>query len=114
MLKSIEYKNNPLDIIDPDIPIITCLQSSDGSEDHTVSIYKNWIFDGNFTHALALLPETLDLCCSSDTKQCKFMSMLHTYSMPFFKQYIDSQINLDAKIREKKKRNKQKGIKRHL
>ena len=49
-------------------PVVTCLVGNDGQEDHTVTIYKEWIFDGNWSHALALNEESLNEICSSDKK----------------------------------------------
>ena len=77
-LESADYKDKSIEDIDPNKPLITCLCASDGKEDHTVTIYKKWIFDGNFNHALPLNQESLDICCSSDEKKCLYEFMLHT------------------------------------
>jgi hypothetical protein len=42
------------------------LRSSDGKEDHCVTLLGKWIFDSNFKRALPLCKEALDWCCSSD------------------------------------------------
>jgi hypothetical protein len=42
------------------------LRSDDGAQNHAVCIYKNWIFDGNFSNALPLSKESLDRCCDSN------------------------------------------------
>ena len=87
-LESVDYNDKSIEDIDPNIPLITCVRASDGKEDHTVTIYKNWIFDGNFSHALPLNQESLDICCSSDEKKCSNIFMLHTYMLPLLEQYI--------------------------
>jgi hypothetical protein len=51
------------------------LYSSDCKTDHAVSIAGKWIFDSNFDFALPLCQESLDLCCSSDTKKCTYMGV---------------------------------------
>ena len=30
------------------LAVLTCLKDNQGKEDHTVAIYKGWIYDGNF------------------------------------------------------------------
>ena len=51
------------------LPIVTCLVDSYGQEDHCIIIYNNWIFDGNFCHALPLKKESLDICYLSNKKK---------------------------------------------
>jgi hypothetical protein len=48
------------------------VQSSDHKTDHAVSIAGKWIFDSNFENALPLSKESLDLCCSSDSRKSFF------------------------------------------
>ena len=112
-LESVDYKDKLIEDIDPNTLLITCLRASDGKEDHTVTIYKNWIFDGNFSHALPLNQESLDICCSSDEKTCLYEFMLHTYMLPLFDQYIalfGKSIKMEKKHANKKQR---KVMKRH-
>ena len=72
-----------------DVPFITCLRGSDYKEDHTVSIYQKWIFDGNFETALPLTKASLDECCSTDTKNCTFVEFVNSFSVPNFKPYLE-------------------------
>jgi hypothetical protein len=46
--------------------IMACLRGADGMEDHCITVYDRWIFDSNFSQALSLTKNSLDLCCSSD------------------------------------------------
>ena len=47
---------------------IVLLQGSDQTEDQCVTVYGNWNFDSNLKFASPLSKESLDLCCSLDTK----------------------------------------------
>jgi hypothetical protein len=107
-VESVDYSQKTIKSIDPDIPIITCLRAVDGKEDHTVTIYKKWIFDGNFTYALRLNKESLDMCCSSDEEKGLYESMLHTYIFPHFKDYASLFDPSIKKAIKKKKKNKKK------
>jgi hypothetical protein len=63
------------DILQDSKNYLMCLvgtQSSDHKTDHAISIVGKWIFDSNFDRALPLTKESLDLCCSLDTKKCTF------------------------------------------
>ena len=71
-------------LVFPDVPIVTCVVDSKGQDDHSITIYKNWIYDSNFTHALPLCKEALDHCCSSDDLKLSFGSMTNTYYIPTF------------------------------
>jgi hypothetical protein len=51
------------------------LLGSDAKTDHAVAITGRWIFDSNFKKALPLTKESLDLCCSDDTKKCKWIGV---------------------------------------
>ena len=51
--------------------IVNCIEGSDGKKDHTFTIYKGQIFNGNFKNVLFVSREALDLCCSEDNKPCK-------------------------------------------
>jgi hypothetical protein len=108
-LESVDYSVLPIESIDYDIPIITCQRASDGQEDHTVTIYKKWIFDGNFQYALPLSKTSLDICCSSDEQKCSYESMLHTYIFPYFKDYMESLGPNKRQAKKIKKRNLKKG-----
>jgi len=115
-LQKIDYSHQNFKKINPEIPIITCLRASNGKEDHTVTIYKNWIFDGNFIQALALQKESLDICCSTNDESFLYESMLHTYIIPYFNQYLQKFVCADQKKKKyekkKKKKNNQKRKKR--
>jgi hypothetical protein len=39
--------------------------SKDGGENHAICVVQNWIFDGNYTNALPLSQESLNLSCDS-------------------------------------------------
>lgn len=94
--------------IDTSIPIITCLRASNGKEDHTVTIYNDWIFDGNFSNALPLNQKSLDICCSTNEENFTFEYMLHTYIMPLFPKYLKSPKLIDIQTVTKKKKKKKK------
>jgi len=116
-LKQVNYSQMDIGKIDPCIPIITCLRASNGKEDHTVTIYNNWIFDGNFSHALPLQKESLDLCCSTDEEIFSFESMIHTYISAYFKQYLNANAQktkqeLQAEKNKKERNAKKKSRKR--
>jgi hypothetical protein len=51
------------------------LQSDDHKTDHAISIAGNWIFDSNFEYALPLTQDSLDMCCSSDSRKSKFVGV---------------------------------------
>jgi hypothetical protein len=53
--------------------VLAKLRGADGMEDHCVVITQNRIFDSNFATALPQCMALLDLCCSSDDLECKFM-----------------------------------------
>jgi hypothetical protein len=57
------------------------LQSSDHKTDHAVSIAGKWIFDSNFEHALPLNQESLDLCCSSDSRKSTFVGVTRVFTL---------------------------------
>lgn len=94
----------------PDLPIVTSVVDSRGQDDHCITIYKNWIYDGNFTHALPLNQESLDNCCSSDKLKLSFMSMKDTYYIPAFDTYL--QKSRDKAVDEKRKRKRREKNKR--
>ena len=83
-----------------------------GQEDHSVTIYKNWIFDANFSHALPLEKKSLDYCCSSDTKALSFTGVSKAYVFPAFDEYLyekNIKNNLEKdKAKQNKKKRKQK------
>ncbi|HEY9301930.1 MAG TPA: hypothetical protein VIQ31_37305, partial [Phormidium sp.] len=90
------------------VPIVICVVDSNGQEDHSVTIYKNWIFDANFSHALPLQKKSLDYCCSSDTQQLTFMGVSKAYIFPAFDKYL-SEMNIENKAeKERAKQNKKR------
>lgn len=68
----------------PDVLIVTCIVDCNGQDDHCITIYKKWTYDGNFSHALPLSKWSLDLCCSSDEKSLTFAGFKHIYIIPTF------------------------------
>ena len=56
--------------------VVVLLQGSDGKEDHCVTLYRKWIFNSNFTNALPLSKDSLDLCCSSDDCKDEFVKVV--------------------------------------
>ena len=66
-------KNKPTNFLGDNITglYLARLLGEDGMEDHCVVITQNWIFDSTFKNALPRSSASLDLCCSSDTVQCK-------------------------------------------
>jgi hypothetical protein len=68
-MRKIKYPEN-FDLIkvatlNPKILYHVVLKGSDGSENHCVAIYNNFIFDGNYTHAWKLAQKSLDECIDS-------------------------------------------------
>src|SRR5688572_32624037 len=111
-LKKVNYCQMDIDKIDPEIPIITCLRASNGKEDHTVTIYNNWIFDGNFSHALPLHKHSLDLCCSTDDENFTFEGMVHTYILQYFKEYLKTHAKKTEEELQAEKKKKAKNAKK--
>ena len=62
--------------------IMACLKGADGMEDHCIAVYNRWIFDSNFTQALSLTKESLDLCCSSDQVNSFYNGCTQVVSFP--------------------------------
>ena len=93
-----------------DVPIVVCVIDSNGQEDHSVTIYKNWIFDANFSHALPLEKKSLDYCCLSDTQELSFTGVSKAYVFPAFDKYLD-ELNIEKKA-EKDKLEKDKAKKK--
>lgn len=92
------------------LPILTCLKESEGKEDHTVAIYKGWIYDGHFPNALQLSKEALDICSLHDEK-CGFVGLTQSYLFHLFQDYLKE--NNKGSYNEKKSfysklKNKQK------
>ena len=93
---------------------MTCVVDSKGQGDHCVTIYKDWIYDGNFSHALPLQKKSLDLCCSSDDLQLLFTQTKNCYRFPLFDMYLKTRQNKDTKMHENQKRNKKNKRKQKL
>ena len=55
--------------------VVASLRGSDGKEEHCVTIFDKWVFDSNFEYALPLSRESLDICCSSEDTNDKFVSV---------------------------------------
>ena len=49
----------------PNIIYHVVLRSNDGDETHAVAIVHNLIFDGNFTNAMPLSQQNLDIICNT-------------------------------------------------
>ena len=75
-------------------PIITCLRGSDFKENHSVAIYNNWIYDGNFNMALPLTKESLNKCCSTDKKKCSFVAFVKTFIIQYYDAYLKKTVPL--------------------
>jgi hypothetical protein len=58
----------------PNILYHVVLRSIDGGETHAVAVVHNYIFDGNFTHAMPLTQLSLDKICDS-----KFVGVVEGY-----------------------------------
>ncbi|HEY9300870.1 MAG TPA: hypothetical protein VIQ31_31800, partial [Phormidium sp.] len=91
-----------------DNAVITCIKGSDGKEDHSISIYNGWIFDGTFSHALPLCRESLDHCCSSDDNKCEFVDFVNPFYFLYYASYVDDFGQGDLKIKAKEKRRRKK------
>ena len=72
-------------------PVVTCVKGDDTKSDHTIVVYKGYIFDGNFSHALPLSQTALDHCCSSREKSCKFVCFLNSFYLQFYENYMKIQ-----------------------
>ena len=78
--------------------VVVTLHGSDGQEDHCVTVYGKLIFDSNFSNALPLTIESLDLCCSSNSRAEKFVEVVHALLCTNY-MYL-----LDMKAKKKRKR----------
>jgi hypothetical protein len=101
ILKKLEWN-----ILKPGINelVVVSLRGSDAKEDHSVTIYNNWIFDSNFPFALPLCKESLDLCCSSEETHEVFESVGEARMCT----YNDA---LDSKRKQQARNNAKKGKK---
>ena len=88
--------------------VLTCLKGSDGKEDHTVAIYNNLVFDGNFAFALPFNKDLLDLCCSGDGKQCSFVLFETLYCFHLFQTYLKANNEGPPGVNKKKRKNMKK------
>src|SRR5688500_13665007 len=78
--------------------VVVTLRGSDGQEDHCVTVFGKWIFDSNFTNALPLTKESLDLCCSSNDRAEKFVEVVHALSCTNYMSMVT------VKLKKKRKR----------
>ena len=92
------------------LPIVTCLKGGDGKEDHTVAIYKGWIYDGNFPCALQLSFDSLSLCCSTDEQQCCFDKFVNSYVLHLFDDYLKQNDSNKRNAKKHKNLNRQKKL----
>ena len=79
--------------------VLASLKGSDGKDDHCVTVYGSWLFDSNFDYALPLTKEALDLCCSAENTQDKFVSVNEARIC---------QYAMDIKKKKHKKKNKKR------
>lgn len=93
-------------------PVITCLKGSDGKMDHTVTIYKGLVFDGNFPYALPLSDQSLNICCSSKEQKVLFVEFRNSYIFDLFDKYLDIYDKGGKNDWKHAKRNKKKNNKR--
>ena len=106
MSKMLKYTNAKLTLEDLHgrlfrKPVVTCVKGDNNKEDHTIVIYKGYIFDGNFSHALPLCPKALDDCCSSKEKSCGFVRFVNSFYLHLFDKYM-----AEMKVQNEKKGNK--------
>ena len=116
--KKIELNYHDLEDNYYNLAVLTCLIDNQGKEDHTVAIYKSWIYDGNFMNALKLSNAALDLCLL-DNKNYSFVGFFKTYLFVYFQNYLkDHDLGNKAErkreVEKLKKREKQQKKKRHL
>ena len=55
-----------------DSPTVVQLLGVNGGGGHAITIVGRWIFDGNLKRGIPLSKESLDWCCSTDTKRVPF------------------------------------------
>ena len=78
------YRTGGLDLINYDrwpYPTTVQLIGADGGVGHTVTIVKEWIFDATMANALPLSRESLNHCCSSDTRHVSFVGVKRAVRM---------------------------------
>ena len=69
--------------------VIALLRGSNTKEDHCVTLYGKWIFDSNFSNALPLTKESLDLCCSSDDSKEFFVKVVQALLCTNYTKYMN-------------------------
>jgi hypothetical protein len=90
------------------LPVVTYLKGLDGKDDHTVTIYKGLIFDGNFTNALHISKNSLNACCSSNDQKATFVEFKDSYVFEVYGKYLNEYDNGDKMDKKRKKRNMKK------
>ena len=55
------------------------IRSMDGKTDHCICVVNPWIFDSNFTKALPLTNESLDICASSSERKTSYAGITRGY-----------------------------------
>ena len=76
--------------------LMVILCGSDGSVSHSVSICQNYIFDSNRRHALPMLKESLDWCCSAPGISVEFKAYYR--AVYFYPRQIKKTHRLPRKI----------------
>jgi hypothetical protein len=55
------------------------VQSSDFKTDHAICLVGEWIFDSNFPRALPLTEASLNICCSSASRETTFVRVIRGF-----------------------------------
>ena len=72
-----------MDILkEPLIGVVSVLlQGSDGSRNHRIALYNNWLFDSNCDNAYPLCKTMLDWCVDGHNTGVKFSRVWYAYAM---------------------------------
>ena len=65
--------------------VVVVLRRSNGLEDHCATLFGKWVFDSKLKKALPLTQENLDLCCSVDTSNILFHSVVQALFVLFLR-----------------------------